>query len=206
MSNLSTFPHSYVCVDLETTGLNPCHDKIIEIGAVKVQNNQITDTFQTLIDPGYPISSFITGLTGITNDMLSDAPGIFEALPEFLDFADNYILMGHNIHCFDIKFISNACQLVTGKPYSGDTIDTLRLSRRLFPYERHHRLSDLIIRFGIAEAEEHRALSDALQTVDCYNYMRKYMRENGIDFGEAKKSEQKCGYAEEITVDKASVI
>lgn len=191
MSNPLIFPNSYVCVDLETTGLNPCRDKIIEIGAVRVQDNRITDTFQTLIDPGYPVSSFITGLTGITNDMLSDAPGIFEAFPEFLDFSDGNILMGHNIHCFDIKFISNACQLVIGKPYSGDTVDTLKLSRKLFPYERHHRLSDLILRFGIAETEEHRALSDALQTVDCYNYMRKYMQEHDISFSELSHGEEK---------------
>ncbi|MDO5445332.1 MAG: 3'-5' exonuclease [Eubacteriales bacterium] len=180
MNHLFELPDSYVCVDLETTGLNPCRDKIIEIGAVKVKDNEITDTFQTLVDPGYHISSFITGLTGITDDMLSSAPGIFEALPEFLNFADGNILMGHNIHSFDIKFISSSCLLVTGKPFDGDHIDTLYLSRKLFPYERHHRLCDLITRFNIAEREEHRALSDALQTVDCYNYMRKYMQEHGI--------------------------
>ena len=180
MNNLSVLPDTYVCVDLETTGLHPCQDKIIEIGAVKVTDHVITDTFQTLVDPGYPISDFITGLTGITDEMLSKAPGIFEALPEFLDFANGRILMGHNIHCFDIKFIISSCQLVTGKPYTGDYFDTLKLSRKLFPSERHHRLSDLITRFHIAETEEHRALSDALQTVACYNYMRKHMNDHDI--------------------------
>lgn len=180
MKELFIPPDSYICVDLETTGLHPVHDRIIEIGAVKVISNKVTDTFQSLIDPDFRISDFIEGLTGITNDMLFHAPCRSEVIPEFLDFTEELPLIGHNIHSFDIKFLSNQIPEVTGKPFDRDYFDTLHLSRRLFPEERHHRLADLILRFGIAEREEHRALSDALQTVGCYNAMRRCISERGL--------------------------
>lgn len=166
-------PDSYVCVDLETTGLNPCSDRIIEIGAVKVLNHVITAQFQSLINPGFRISSFISGLTGITNEMLTKAPPVSQVFPEFLSFIGDLPLVGHNIHCFDIKFLRMASLQLMQEPLSNNYFDTLYMARRLYPAERHNRLQDLIVRFGIADLEEHRALSDALQTVACYDFMRK---------------------------------
>lgn len=171
--HISSCPDSYVCVDLETTGLSPWSDRIIEIGAVKVCNHVITDQFQSLINPGFRISSFISGLTGITNEMLTDAPPVTQVFPEFLSFTGSLPLIGHNIHCFDIKFLRMASLQILQKPFPNDYFDTLYMARRLYPTEKHNRLQDLIVRFGIADLEEHRALSDALQTVACYNFMRK---------------------------------
>lgn len=87
----------YLCVDLETTGLNPKTDKIIEIGAVKVRGGKITDTFQTLVNPCRSLEERITGITGITDDMLFDKPVINEVLPDFLHFAGEDILLGHSV-------------------------------------------------------------------------------------------------------------
>jgi exonuclease, DNA polymerase III, epsilon subunit family len=176
----------YVCVDLETTGLNPQNDAIIEIGAVRVEKNEIVDTFQTLVNPGYRIPAFITQLTGITTQMVADAPDIETALGDFLEFAGNSRFVGHNIHCFDIKFICSKAERYLGKQVLNDYFDTLRLARRLYPEERHNRLCDLIERFNIAEREEHRALADALQTVECLNYMKRLMEDRNITFDDIR--------------------
>lgn len=120
---------------------------------------------------------FITELTGITNDMLSVAPSIDTVLPSFLEFIGHSIIVAHNAN-FDVNFLYDAC--TSQIPFSNDFIDTMRLSRRLFPQERHHRLGDLTGRFGIVGDIEHRALSDVLKTQACYEYMKRYMHDNSI--------------------------
>lgn len=170
----------YVCVDLETTGLKPREDAIIEIGAVKVSDNAVVDTFQTFVDPGFRIPRFITELTGISTSMVFGAPAIKEALSSFLEFAGTDILVGHNIHCFDIKFLQANAQKALNLALQNDYFDTLRLARRLYSEAKHNGLAELIIRLNVAEREEHRALSDALQTVDVYNAMKRVMSERGI--------------------------
>ncbi|MBQ8161079.1 MAG: 3'-5' exoribonuclease [Clostridia bacterium] len=172
-------PESYVVLDLETTGLSAQNDRIIEIGALKVQGGEIQEKFQKLVNPEREIGGFITRLTGITNEMVADAPTIEEALPQFLEFAGDAVILGHNVG-FDLRFVSAACERLYGRSFSNDFMDTMMISRRLFPQERHHRLLDLVIRFHIAETEEHRALSDALQTQACYRYMVQYMDGHGI--------------------------
>lgn len=98
------FPSNYIVFDIETTGLNPKQDEIIEIGAVKIVNHQVVDTFSELIRPNQKISSFITQLTGITNEMVQEAKDIETVLAEFLLFINDQILIGHNVQ-FDLSFI-----------------------------------------------------------------------------------------------------
>lgn len=171
---------SYTVIDLETTGLDPLYDSIIELAAIHVENGRIVEQFSSLVNPGYEIDDFITELTGITNEMLASAPSIDSILPSFLDFVGAGTILGHNVN-FDVNFLYTACERQLSKPFCNDFIDTMRFSRRLFPAERHHRLIDLVQRFGLGDTEEHRALSDALQTHECYCYMKSYMEQHGID-------------------------
>jgi len=177
--SLLALPLSYTVIDLETTGLDPQWNDIIECGAMHVVDGVITDKYGQLVNPGYEIDEFITELTGITNEMLSTAPAIDEVLPGFIDFVGDAIIVGHNVN-FDVNFIYDNCVGILKKGFTNDFVDTMRLSRRLFPQERHHRLCDLIERFGIGNAVEHRALADVEQTNRCFQYMRRHMEENGI--------------------------
>lgn len=171
----------YVAIDLETTGLDPMYDDIIEFGAVKVSNGIIIDKFQSLINPGYEISPFIATLTGISNEMLASAPSLVPTLSKFIEFLGNYTIVGHNVN-FDINFIYDACINNLGVAFSNNFIDTMRLSRRIFPEEKHHRLSDVSKRFSIGENVEHRALSDAIKAHECYENIKKFLAENNISF------------------------
>lgn len=171
----------YVAIDLETTGLDPTYDDIIEFGAVKVSNGIIIDKFQSLINPGYEISPFIATLTGISNEMLASAPSLVPTFSKFIEFLGNYTIVGHNVN-FDINFIYDACVNNLGVAFSNNFIDTMRLSRRIFPEEKHHRLSDVSKRFSIGENVEHRALSDAIKVHECYESIKKFLAENNISF------------------------
>lgn len=173
------FLSDYVVVDLETTGLDPQRDGIIEFGAVKVSDGRFTQSYSSLVNPGCKIGGFISELTGITNDMLASAPSIADTLPDFIHFLGDSVVVGHNVN-FDINFICANCVKILDRPFSNGFIDTMRLSRRLFPEHRHHRLCDLKERFGINASLEHRALADAEQTSRCYEYMKRYALRTGI--------------------------
>lgn len=184
--SLSALADKYVAVDIETTGLDCRGSGIIELAAVRMEHGEVTGSFSTFVDPGHPISYFITNLTGITNAMLKGAPDIATALPYFLDFVGSNIVVGHNVN-FDINFIYDNCVRHLGCPFPNDFIDTMRLSRMLFGEHRHHRLCDLIERFCICDTVAHRALSDAMQTGLCYEYMKRYIVEHGIDIEGQRK-------------------
>lgn len=150
-ASILTNQNDYVAFDLETTGLDPRWDDIIEIGAVKVRNGQPADRYEQLINPGRPIPSVITEITGIDDDMVKDAPALADVLPGFLEWVGDGILLGHNVN-FDINFLYDSAEELCEEPVDNDFIDTLRLARYLYPEERHNRLRDLISRFGIADA------------------------------------------------------
>ena len=158
--------NSYVSFDIETTGFNHLEDEIIEIGAIKVENGEIVDKFETLICPEKLIDFTITELTGISNAMVLDAPTISEKIISFLDFVDNYVVLGHNVK-FDIRFIKAACSKVK-KDFNNTYIDTLDLSRDYLPQLSHHRLQDMCEVFGIDNINSHRALSDCIATHELY--------------------------------------
>ncbi|MDR2513774.1 MAG: exonuclease [Christensenellaceae bacterium] len=172
---------SYVVLDLETTGLDPRWDSIIEIAAVRVQDGKITDQFQTLVNPGFEVDNFIIELTGITNEMLSSAPSVEDVLPRFVEFVGDSVVIGHNVN-FDVNFIYDDCKRIMSVPFANDFIDTMRVSRRLYKEYSNHTLSDLLERFSIGGNVEHRALSDVLKTNACYVYMKDYASSHDIEF------------------------
>lgn len=165
--SLIQFPKDFIIIDLETTGLDPKYNDIIEISALKIRNNEITDTFDTLINPGYPIGSFISELTGITDDMLAEAPKIQAVLPSLHEFIGNDILMGHNAH-FDINFLYDNFDCFLNQSLSNDFVDTMRLAKRILREQEHHRLIDVAEAFGITVETTHRALADCHTTLMCY--------------------------------------
>lgn len=165
------FPGEYVVIDLETTGLSPEWDRIIEIGAIKVQDGKAVDTFQQLAYPGRKISSFIEQLTGITNEMLEGMPLINDVLPLFDKFVGDGIVVGHNVN-FDVNFLYEDYENVLEKPFSNDFIDTMRISRKLYPELAHHRMIDIVEHLKIDGSSMHRALSDCEYTYKCYEKMK----------------------------------
>lgn len=166
------FPADYVVFDIETTGLDPRNDEIIEIGAIRVRNDQVVAEFEKLIKPSKPISSFITKLTGITNEDLIDAQDIEEVLPDFLNFVGEDIVMGHNVN-FDLSFIKDKSLKHLGVVFENRYADTLYISRSFYKGFKHHRLCDLAIRFNIDQDVAHRALADVYTTYKAYLHMKK---------------------------------
>lgn len=153
----------YVCFDLETTGLDPKTDKIIEIGAVRVKDGEITDTFQSFVNPGRMLPPKITELTGICDEDLKDAPAIEEVVPLFLEFAGNACFLGHSV-IFDYSFMKKAVVNMDGKnKFEKMGIDTLKIARKHLASLESRRLSYLCAYYGI-EQKAHRALGDAMAT------------------------------------------
>lgn len=166
----------YVALDIETTGYDPRWDDIIEIGAIRVRDGQPVDRYEQLVNPGRKLPAIITEITGITDDMLTGQPRLDEILPGFLDWVGDGPILGRNVN-FDINFLYDNAIELCGRPVSNDFIDTLRLARYLYPQERHNRIRDLIVRFGIADTQSHRALADVEQTIACYDYMIEHLEE-----------------------------
>ncbi|MBQ6907223.1 MAG: PolC-type DNA polymerase III [Clostridia bacterium] len=168
----------FVVFDLETTGRSSGYDKITEIGAVKIENGEITDRFSTFVNPQRPIPKNIVELTSITDEMVADAPKIEEILPEFLDFCKGCVLVAHNAD-FDTGFIKKAvsdCGLEYGFKY----LDTLTLARAMYPELSNHRLSTLIKHLNIPLLHHHRAVDDAKATADMFLKMLEELEKQGI--------------------------
>lgn len=165
--SLYAFPDSYTVIDIETSGFSPERCEIIEISALKVRNNVITDVFQQLIKPKHPIDRFITELTGINNTMVKNCPDIKEVLPDFVDFIGDDILMGYNVH-FDINFLYDNMLKHFGFYLTNDFVDVLRLSRKALPQLKRKSQTDVAGYFGISTAGAHRALKDCEICNECY--------------------------------------
>ena len=166
----------YIVIDTETTGLSVRKGaKLIEIGAVKIRNDELVDEFDQLINPFEHVPSRITGLTGIDDGMLLGKPDVREVMDEFARWcSDTAVVMAHNAS-FDMSFLDNAVQLAYSERdarFAHHFVDTLDLSRRLHPEKRSHKVSTLIVDYHIADMEEHRALSDARQEWMLYRAMR----------------------------------
>ena len=156
---------SYVCVDVETTGLNPKEEKLIEIGAVKVVDGRDVERFQSFVHPGRLLEARIVALTGITDEMLKDAPKPAEVLVKFQEFCEELPLMGHNLQ-FDYAFIKKA--MVNEKlVFEKRGLDTLRIARKYMPELESRSLGFLCQHFSI-EHTAHRALGDAEATSILY--------------------------------------
>ncbi|MCI8515505.1 MAG: DNA polymerase III subunit epsilon [Hungatella sp.] len=174
-TRLSGYRPDYVVFDLETTGLSPITDGIIEISAVKVKGGKVTDRFSTLVNPGRRIPAAATRVNGITDEMVKDAPGLREALDRFLAFIEDQVLVGHNIHSFDMGFLNHAMEELYQKSLSNDYIDTLYMARSCLKELSHHRLVDLAAHFDISTEGAHRALNDCIMNQKCYEKMGKIM-------------------------------
>lgn len=166
----------YVVFDLETTGVNPDLDDIIEISAVRVCGHRVADTCSTLVNPHRPIPASATQINGITDDMVKDAPDLKEAMERFLDFIGENVLVGHNIHTFDMNFVHDAAQRTLGRVPLNDYVDTLYMARSALPELSHHRLTDIAEHFRIETKGAHRALQDCMMNQLCYEEMGKLLQ------------------------------
>lgn len=153
------FDGTFICFDIETTGLSAARDKITEIGAVKVENGVITDTFSTFANPEMPIPQKITQLTGITDDMVKDAPSQSEAVGAFLEFAGDNVLVAHNAP-FDTSFIAKACEDM-GRKYNYTSIDTVAISRAILTDIKNCKLDTVAKFLRLGDFNHHRATDDA---------------------------------------------
>ncbi len=169
-----------IVFDIETTGLSVQNCRITEIGAVKIKNGEIIDTFNTFVNPEIPIPEEIVELTSITDDMVKDAPKIFEALPNFFEFigGERKLLVAHNAN-FDTGFIRYAAE-ECGLPFSNPYLDTVALSRYLNPSLKKHKLDILAEYYELGDFNHHRACDDAAMLAAIYFKMIKSMREQDI--------------------------
>lgn len=170
---LHKYVKDYVVFDLETTGVNPERDSIIEISAVKVGNGKTIGEYSTLVNPGCHIPAAATAVNGIRDDMVADAPQEGEAMEGFLEFIGGSILVGHNIHTFDMNFAYDAVLRALGKELDNDYVDTLYMARSCLPGLSHYRLTDICEYFHIAVEGAHRALNDCRMNQRCYEELGK---------------------------------
>lgn len=166
------FEDSFVIVDLETTGLSPLNSEIIEIGAIKVVNNEVVDTMDVFVRPSRPLSPFTTRLTGITNEMVDEGLSIKQALKVFEEFSDGMRLMAHNAK-FDMGFLDTYMRKNLGKAAPTNTLDTLAMSRAIVKDVPNHKLGTLATHFNIDYSGAHRSLRDCEITLEVYNNIRK---------------------------------
>ena len=169
----------FTVIDIETTGLSKGYHQITEIAAVKLRKNQIVDRYQTLVNPQVHIPSFITGLTGIDNKMVKDAPTIKAALPSFREFLADDIFVAHNA-TFDFGFLDHNLKLHHDQNILNHRLCTKKLANRLLPHLSRKRLQDLCQHFNINNVQAHRALGDAQATALVFSNMLNILHEKGI--------------------------
>lgn len=157
---------TYVVFDLETTGLSPERERITEFGAVKIKDGLIVDKFSQLVNPEREISEEIITLTGITNEMVENMPTEKEVLPRFKEFCTDAVLVAHNAK-FDTSFIYESARRM-GLYFDNDVLDTLTMSKELFPDEKKHKLDIMCNRLGVSLKNHHRASDDAEATARCF--------------------------------------
>lgn len=172
-NSLKEYVANYTVFDLETTGVSPQFDSIIEISAVKVIDGKVADTFSSLVNPGRPIPYSATAVNGISDEMVADQPVLDVIFPKFLAFIGDDVLVGHNIQSFDMKFIWRGAEELYGKTISNDYIDTLPMARRCLRVLSRHRLVDIAAYYRISTAGAHRALNDCLMNQQCFERMAK---------------------------------
>ena len=196
---LNTYVADYVVFDLETTGISPKTDEVIEISAVKVKQGKVTDEFSTLVNPKCRIPYGASRVNGITDDMVAEAPFFEQVLEEFLEFIKGFVLVGHNIARFDMNFLYRDVEKYFERSLPNDYIDTLQMARRELPNLEHHRLTDLAEYYGISAEGAHRALNDCRMNQQVFEKMGNPVykkqgkdKENnrGVDSAKTEPSEQ----------------
>lgn len=195
-------PRDYTVVDTETTGLSTESCCLIEVSALRVRQGRVAAEFSTLIRPpwrevqkngqwqeGY-VDDFIQGLTGITDEMLEGAPLPEETLPQVEDFLGRDLLLGHNVG-FDTAFLYDSFQKYLGRPLGNNSLDQLRLARKLLPQLPHHRLGDVAAALGVPYEGAHRALADCWITYGCYEKLRALALSQGTEEEFLRRFEKK---------------
>ncbi len=172
---LNEYIEDYVVFDLETTGVSPYNDEVIEISAVKARKGKVVEEFSQLVNPKRTIPFAASRVNNITDDMVSDAPFFDEVLRNFLKFVGEDVLVGHNIQSFDMKFIYRDCERYFHQLITNDYVDTLILAKRCFPEWRHRRLGDLADYYGISTQGAHRALADCRMNQRVFELLGKEM-------------------------------
>lgn len=176
---------SYIAFDLETTGLRPTLDRILEIGAVKVEGGEVTAVYETFINHGMPIPERIVALTGITEEMAAQGKDLRTAVEGFLEFAGDGVLLGHNV-MFDYSFMKrNVVNL--GGTFERKGLDTLHLARLLLTQLEGKSLDKVAAYYGISQEHHHRALDDALTTARIYERIREEFQEKRPDLFEPQQ-------------------
>ena len=170
---------TYVVFDIETTGFSPLVNKIIEIGAVKVEKGNITERFSTFVNPEVPIPFHIENLTGIKDDMVITAPVIAEVMPEFLAFCDGAVMVAHNAD-FDMSFIKYNCDRLS-IPYDFTIADTVAMARMLLPNLNRFKLDTVARALNISLENHHRAVDDAACTAEIFEKFVKMLADRGIN-------------------------
>lgn len=203
-NTLIAFPNDFVIVDLETTGFSPRDDEIIEIACVRVRDFKVVDTFTTLVKPKYDLDLFITDLTGITEEMLENAPEIETVLPKALDFIGNDIVVGWNVR-FDINFIYVNSEKILNKEFTNDYVNAARIARKLYPDLHSWRLYRVADYFDIDLKKHHRSMEDCNATFECFSRMREDVLKKYVsieEFNKAFKKKDTGLDARTITTDK----
>lgn len=172
----------YTVLDIETTGLDPSFDEIIEVSAIRVRDGVVSDSFSSLAKPSEPLDDFIIELTGITNEMLDAAPSISDVLPQFVRFIGDDVVVGHNVN-FDINFIYDQSDALGLAPFGNDFVDTMRLARKLFPELPNHRLGTLAKYLNVPQPIAHRAAADCETTNSVYCHIAQYVSDHSVDLG-----------------------
>ena len=179
----------FVVVDVEATGAKTPPNRLIELGAFRIRGGRIADKFVTLVNPEIPIPRFVATLTGISNDMVRDAPVFADVAPKWLDFVSEAVIVAHNAP-FDTSFLNHEISRVyPGHRMVNPHLCTVKLSRRAMPDLSNHRLDTIASHFSIPIASRHRAGSDALATAEIFIFLLTELEEtHGIkDLGAARR-------------------
>lgn len=167
-----------IVLDIETTGISAYRDRVTEIAAVKMHKGEIIDEFHTLVNPGYPIPRHITRLTGITTEMVKDAPHIRDVLPTLKEFLGNDIVVAHNAG-FDMGFLSYNFLMHHNHKLENPTLCTYKLANRLLDIPRR-RLGDCCEHFQVTNTQAHRAMGDVLATTQVLSNMIQLLQQANI--------------------------
>jgi len=172
--------YDYIALDVETTGLNPAKDKLLEIGAARIIDGEVSETYSVLIDTGIPVPLRIQELTGITDEMQKTGRKIDAVICEFVEFCGNLPVLGHNVQ-FDFGFLKqNAVN--HGLVFEKQALDTLKIARRVLPEIPSRKLPDMCVYYQVDPGKSHRALDDALA---CHEILWKMWEEFGMKDPEA---------------------
>jgi DNA polymerase-3 subunit epsilon len=162
---------TFTVLDLETTGASSASSAITEVGAVKVRRGELLGTFQTLVDPGEPVPAFIRLLTGISDEMLIEAPPVEAVLPSLLEFLGDSVIVAHNAR-FDVGFLNAALVRSGYEPLANRVVDTARLARKVLAGEvPNNKLSTLVTHLRCPHTPTHRAYADAIATTDVLHHL-----------------------------------